>query len=70
MNRREFFSLAAAGAAVAPNVSAAQHSKDLAGLLTDLQIAIRSEIPGVTRIEVECRPEDARMPLMIFAYRD
>ncbi|WP_322884220.1 hypothetical protein U8C35_07640 [Sinorhizobium medicae] len=71
MNRREFISFAAAaGAVTAPKDSAANEGKNFAALLRELEDGIRREMPGVTRIEIECRPEDAKMPLMVFAYRD
>ncbi|RVG88704.1 hypothetical protein [Sinorhizobium meliloti] len=70
MRRREFFSFAAVGAAVAPQISVAKQHNDLGSLLRDLEDAIKGEMPGVSRIEIRCRPEDPKMPLMIFAYRD
>lgn len=70
MNRREFISFSAAGAVIAPDIVAAKQGKNLASLIQDLEAAIRDEMPGVNRVEINCRPEDAKMPLMIFAYRD
>ena len=70
MHRREFFSLAAMGATIRPQISVAKQANGMDSLLEDLKVAIRAEMPGVTRIEVECRPEDPKMPLMIFAFRD
>lgn len=69
MNRREFFSIAAAGAVLAPQVSVAKQY-DLASILKDLEGALQEEMPGVSRVEIKCRPEDPRLPLMILAYRD
>ena len=68
MNRRAFFALAAAAAAT-PKISVAKQS-DLATAIQGLEQAIRDEMPDVTRIEVKCRPEDDKMPLMVLAFRD
>lgn len=70
MQRREFLSFAVAGAAItAPQVAVAR-PPDLESAIESLKSAIKSDMPGVSRIEISCRPEDPRMPLMIFAYRD
>lgn len=70
VRRREFFSFAAAGAAIAPQISVAKQQSDLAAILKDIEETIRDELPGVSRVEIQCRPEDPKIPLMIFAYRD
>jgi hypothetical protein len=69
MKRREFFSITAAGIVLAPQVSVAKRH-DLATILKDLEGALQEEMPGISRVEIKCRPDDAKLPLMILAYRD
>lgn len=68
MRRREFFSFAAAGATLAPQVATAM--PNLADVLSDIEKAVKADLPGVSRVEISYRPGDNKMPLMIFAYRD
>lgn len=70
MQRREFLSFAAAGAAITAPQMAIARPPDLESAIESLKSSIKSNMPGVSRIEICCRPEDPRMPLMIFAYRD
>lgn len=70
MQRREFLSFAAAGAAITTPQMALARPPDLETALEHLQLSIKAHMPGISRVEICCRPEDPRMPLMIFAYRD
>jgi hypothetical protein len=65
MNRREFFSFAAAGAVAAPK---AVHSEPVEVLSEQLEAAIRRELPSLTRVEVKYNPDDDRVPLIVVAY--
>lgn len=66
MNRREFFSFAAAGAVTSP---AASQAADVNSLTEQIEAAIRHELPGVKTVEITYDPEDERVPLMILVLR-
>lgn len=66
MNRREFFSFAAAGAVAAPKVA---YSERISSMTEQIEAAIRLEIPDLKSIEVKYNPEDDRAPLVVVAFR-
>ncbi|WP_440852305.1 hypothetical protein [Sinorhizobium sp. 22678] len=67
MNRREFFTLAAAGAVVAsPKVA---HSERLQSMTEQIEAVIRRELPDLKSLEITYNPEDERCPLVVVAFR-
>lgn len=69
MQRREFFSLAAAGLAAAPSSLAESRAHRLDDLLRKIEGLVREEIPDVTSVRVQYDPLNAEVPLMIMAFR-
>lgn len=65
MNRRDFFSFAAAGAVAAPKVA---YSDRINSLTEQIEDAIRREMPSVKSIEVKYNPDDERVPLVVVAF--
>lgn len=72
MMRREFFSLAS-GAIVLPGKliedTGFPVKQGVNELTEKLCHAIKSEVPGITKIEVTYDPDDKRVPLMVVAFR-
>jgi hypothetical protein len=66
MNRREFFSVAAAGAVAGPTLA---YSDRINSLTEQIEAAIRRELPDIKNIEVKYNPDDERLPLVVVAYR-
>jgi len=67
MLRREFFSLASA--AVVPARLVQDTGEPVSELLDRLCLAIKSEIAGVTKVEITYDPEDKKIPVMVVAFR-
>lgn len=64
MYRRDFLSLAAS-TALPPVLSHPQ----IPALISQLEKAIRSELPGVRRVDIRYNKNDKKVPLMILALR-
>jgi hypothetical protein len=69
MRRREFFSFASGVVVVPRQLVKDTGEPGIAELTEKLCLAIKGEIPGVTKIEVTYDPEDKKVPLMILAFR-
>lgn len=70
MRRREFFSFAS-GAAAIPATALIGDTGDpgIGELTAKLRDAIKSDLPGITKIEITYDPEDTKVPLMVLAFR-
>lgn len=68
MLRREFFSLASA-AVVPARLVQDTGEPGVSEMLDRLCLAIKSEIAGVTKVEITYDPEDQKVPVMVLAFR-
>jgi regulator of RNase E activity RraA len=66
--RREVLIAAAAGVVTVGAEKADEISK-LTDILPELERALMRELPGLRKVQIEFRPADEQIPLMIHAYR-
>lgn len=69
MLRREFMQFTAGGFVATEPIEALKDNCQLSDVLILLERKIRAEIPGITKLQIIHEPSDARVPLMVVAYR-
>lgn len=59
------------GIAVSTPIASLPHTKPpkIAALISEIEMAAKEEILGVTRVQVVYDPRDKKVPLMILAFR-
>lgn len=66
--RREVMIAAAAGI-VTVRAANADETPTVSDILPELERALRRELPGLTKVQIDFRPKDKQIPLMVHAFR-
>lgn len=66
--RREVL-IGATVSAITANSVVAGSMPTVSDILRDLEVALHREVAGLTKVQIEFRPTDTRVPLLVHAYR-
>ncbi len=66
--RREVLIAAAAGV-VTVSAAKADETPKISEILPELERALMRELPGLTKVQIDFRPADKQIPLMVHAFR-
>lgn len=66
--RREVLIAAAAGV-VTVSAAKADEAPTISDILPELERALRRELPGLTKVQIDFHPTDKKLPLLVHAFR-